>query len=293
MKGFQNLHPVFLMGYFAAVSVLTMITFHPVILSVSLLFAMLFFLSLAGIRKFGKSMVCFLPLFVLIAATNPFFSKGGETVLLTIFNQPYTLEALLAGVSVATLLTAVFYWMMCYNEVMTSDKFLFLFGKGAPKLALIISMSLSFVPKLSRQTKKIYYAQKAMGLFAKKSLFSRIAAGFRVISVLLGWSLENSMDTADCMKAKGYGLKGRTSFSMFRFTLADGLAAAVTGFFLIIVFIGLSKQAGDFSYYPVISQIKLSAVSVITYAALMLFMAFPVLLQMKETFSWRLSLSKI
>lgn len=40
-------------------------------------------------------------------------------------------------------------------------------------------------------------------------------------STLITWSLESSMETSMSMESRGYGLKGRTSFNRFRFTLKD------------------------------------------------------------------------
>jgi energy-coupling factor transport system permease protein len=45
------------------------------------------------------------------------------------------------------MLAAVISWFSCYNAVMTSDKFVYLFGRVIPALSLILSMTLRFVPK--------------------------------------------------------------------------------------------------------------------------------------------------
>ncbi len=49
----------------------------------------------------------------------------------------------------------VIQWFSCYNKVMTSDKFIYLFGRLIPALSLILSMALRFVPGLTGQLKVI------------------------------------------------------------------------------------------------------------------------------------------
>lgn len=47
------------------------------------------------------------------------------------------------------------------------------------------------------------------------------------MSIVVTWALENALDTADSMKSRGYGLPKRTAFSLFRFTLRDGICLGV------------------------------------------------------------------
>jgi energy-coupling factor transport system permease protein len=46
------------------------------------------------------------------------------------------------------------------------------------------------------------------------------------LSILLSWSMEEGLDTADSMKARGYGITRRSSFSIYRFTRRDVLSLA-------------------------------------------------------------------
>ena len=49
------------------------------------------------------------------------------------------------------MLASVVLWFSSYNEVMTSDKFVYLFGRVIPALSLVLSMSLRFIPKFKAQ----------------------------------------------------------------------------------------------------------------------------------------------
>lgn len=74
-------------------------------------------------------------------------------------------------------------------------------------------------------------------IFPKETLFDRIHAGLNMLSILITWALENAIETSDSMRSRGYGLKGRTAFSIYHFTRKDkyvfgimiGLFAVFTG----------------------------------------------------------------
>ena len=51
-------------------------------------------------------------------------------------DNPVTLEAVCYGFAVGVMIMSVFYWFKCFNAVMSSDKFIYLFGRVIPKLAL-------------------------------------------------------------------------------------------------------------------------------------------------------------
>ena len=70
-----------------------------------------------------------LPLLLLTALINPAFNHEGQTILTYLSNgNPITLESIVYGVAAAAMLVAVICWFSCYNSVMTSDKFVYLFG---------------------------------------------------------------------------------------------------------------------------------------------------------------------
>ncbi len=100
--------------------------------------------------KFGLKYM--LPMFVVAALINPAFSHSGKTILSYLPNgNPLTLESIIYGIAAAVMLISVIIWFSCYNEVMTSDKFVYLFGRIIPALSLVLSMTLRFVPKFKAQ----------------------------------------------------------------------------------------------------------------------------------------------
>ncbi|MFR5355769.1 MAG: energy-coupling factor transporter transmembrane component T [Clostridia bacterium] len=101
-------------------------------------------------------------IFLFIAVANPLVNHRGVTLLGMFLNQWITLEAIAYGLTAGMSLAALILWFGCYSEVMTSEKFLYLFGKIAPASALLISMALQLVPKLNRQLGEIRESQEML-----------------------------------------------------------------------------------------------------------------------------------
>lgn len=293
MKAFGNYHPFVLLAYFLSVLLISMFVSNPILQLEALLGGALFCLMLQSKKESLQSIGFYIPLFFMVAITNPLFSHNGVTPLFFLNGNPVTLEAFIYGIAIAVMVIGVMLWCKCYSEIITSDKFLYLFGKAIPKLSLILSMALRFIPMFKRQMHKVNRAQKAMGLYSSKSFADKIKSGMRVFMAMISWSLENSMDTSASMKARGYGLKGRTNFSLFRFYPNDGVLLAVCVLLLGITVIGVGLGKTVFYYYPRISEFNLSPYGIIVYTAFGILSFLPFIIEVKETLLWKYYISKI
>lgn len=252
---FSGYHPAISMLFFVLVIGLTMFLNHPVCLGISLVCALTYSIFLKGKKAVRFNLVYMLPLLVITALINPAFSHQGVTVLTYLpSGNPLTLESVLYGIFAAFLLITVIAWFSCFNAVMTSDKFVYLFGRIIPALSLVLSMSLRFVPRFTAQIKVISNAQKCVGRdVSNGGLIKRAKHGIKILSILVTWALENAIDTADSMKDRGYGLPGRTAFSIYRFDRRDKTAL------LYLLLCGGGVVAGMFAgklkfvYMPILS----------------------------------------
>ena len=96
---------------------------------------------------------------------------------------------------------------------MTSDKFMYLFGKVIPAFSLLLSMCLRFVPRFTGQIKKVAQAQQCIGRNVNNGkVWARAAHGLKILSVTTTWALENSVETADSMKVQGLWAAGPDKF---------------------------------------------------------------------------------
>ena len=293
MKAFSNYHPAVEAVYFISVLLFAMFVQNPVIELSALVGGILFCCVILESSEAAGNIGFYVPMFFLTAITNPLFSHNGVTPLFFLNGNPVTLEAFVCGIFTAVMVIAVMLWFRCYSEIMTSDKFLYLFGRTMPKLSLVLSMTLRFIPMFKRQMHRVSRAQKTMGLYSSKSFLDRIKSALRVFSAMIAWSIENSMETSASMKARGYGLKGRTNFSMFRFYAEDIILLSVCTVLSGITVSGIFMGKTTFYYYPKITELNLSLYSIFVYTAFCILSFLPFIIEVKERIKWKYYISKI
>lgn len=290
---FSSYHPLINFLYFALVIGFTMFLMHPVSLGISLAASLTYAVYLNGGKGVRFSLTYLLPVMLMAAAVNPAFNHEGVTILAYFpSGNPLTLESIAYGIAAAALLAAVVTWFSCYTAVMTSDKFVYLFGRVIPALSLVLSMALRFVPKCRAQLHEISEAQRCVGRdVSNGGLFRRLKNAVTILSVMVTWSMENAIETADSMKSRGYGLPGRTAYSIYRF---DGRDKTVLGWLLFCGFyIAAGWAAGglDWRYYPTIKGVLAGVLPIsfqLVYLALCLT---PVILNRREDRQWTRSQS--
>ena len=286
MRYFENLHPICILIYFVAVIGLTLVCFHPVMLVVSLVGAFSFLLRLKGGKGAGQQFRFVIPMFLLVAVANPLINHRGVTLLGMFLNQWITLEAIAYGITAGLSLAALILWFGCYSEVMTSEKFLYLFGKIAPSSALLISMALQLVPKLNRQLTEIKESQEMLRP-AKKNFAGKLGTAIRHTSTLVGWSLEGAVEQTDSMKARGYGLKRRTTFHLFHFDSRDFRFLCGVLMLSGVCVIARAFGHGHMEFYPRMDAVITGESGIVLYFLVGVLAFLPAILEGKEALVWR------
>ena len=281
---FSRCHPAVNFLYFALVLLGAMLLQHPLCQAISLISAFACFCCLGGERPGGFRLWYALALFVVTAAVNPVFSHEGRTILRYLpSGNPLTLESILYGLGAACTLSCALVWFSCYTRVMTSDKFVYLFGRIVPALSLVLSMTLRFVPRFSAQARRVARSQASVGNdLHSGSLLRRIRCALMIFSILVTWSLENAVDTADSMRARGYGLPGRSAFSIFTLTRRDKRLLAVLSLLGAIVAAGYCSGALSWRYYPSVKGAGFTPVSILCWVSYLILNLVPVILEQKE-----------
>lgn len=292
---FSGYHPAVNFLYFTLVLVFSMIFMHPVCLFISLCCSCIYSIYLNGRRALRFNMKILLPIILLTALVNPAFNHEGVTILTYIWNgNPITLESIVYGVAAAAMLASVICWFACYNSIMTSDKFVYLFGRVIPALSLIFSMTLRFVPRFKAQLKVVANAQRCVGKdISTGSAWQRARHAITILSVMITWSLENAIETADSMKSRGYGLKGRTAFSIYRFDRRDKLALVFYIFCGVYVAVGGALSGIGWQYFPAIKGSLIGGYTVSLYICYFVLCISPVLLDVREERKWKSLKSEI
>lgn len=292
---FVDYHPFVNLVYFGLVISFSLILTHPLAQGISLMCAMAYCVSAEGKKSMVFLLRVCMPMVLMTAFINPAFNHEGTTMLFYFSNgNPLTLESILYGFSMGTMLVTLLIWFGSFNRVMSSDKFIYLFGKLIPSLSLVLSMSLRFIPKFVAQMGNVAEAQKSIGRDVScGSLWSRTKTVILIFSIMITWSLENAIETADSMKSRGYGLKKRTAFSIYRFDERDKYTLIWVSFCGLFLTVGTILEAFGFRYFPNMRYAALDRTTIPFYFVYFGLCITPVVLNFKEEITWKILYSKM
>lgn len=292
---FSTCHPLVNFYYFFVVILCAMFFLHPVLMVISLMSGLAYAFYLNGNKAVRFTIFGIIPIFLVAAFFNPLFSHAGITTLFFLRNgNPVTLESVLYGLAMGGMLVSVITWFTCFNKLMTSDKLIFLFGKFIPALSLIFSMTLRLVPRLKHQIGVIAHGQKCLGRgISDGHLGARLKNGMNIISILMTWALENGIETATSMKSRGYGLKGRTHFFIFRFEKRDKMILTFMISCTIIMAVGSYLGRTRMQFFPKVIMPPPDLWSIVIYVLFLVLVSIPLILNMWEDMKWKAIKSKI
>ena len=295
MDRFAKYHPLVNFLYFTLVIGFSMVLTHPLAQGISLTCAVTYAVQAEGKKAVLFTLKWCLPIMLLTAFMNPTFSHEGITILLYFpTGNPLTLESILYGVSSGVMIATVMLWFLNFNRVITSDKFIYLFGRIIPAMSLVLSMTLRFIPKFKAQMNAVIDAQKSIGRdVSEGSLWHRTKIAITVLSIMVTWSLENAIETADSMKSRGYGLKGRTAFSIYRFDDRDKMALLYLGFCGFCLLTGNMIDAFGFLYFPQLRYVGINTVTMAFEFVYFSLCIMPVVLNRAEERKWKAIHSKM
>ena len=113
------------------------------------------------------------------------------------------------------------------------------------ELALIMSLTLSFIPSLIEETDRIIRAQKARGAnFDTGNLFKRAKAFIPILIPLLVGGFRRAEELANAMNSRCYeGAKKRTQMRVMKLSWRDFLGAFIAVVFMVAIFVLYAMKA--------------------------------------------------
>ncbi|XQY91373.1 energy-coupling factor transporter transmembrane component T [Metabacillus sp. HB246100] len=294
MRGVHSLHPFVQLLFYLGATALVMLYKHPVFLLVGAILLILFNLQLDKGRtlKSWFMMLLFISFFFLLI--NPLVNHRGTHILFYLNDNPVMLEAVLQGVIAGLTLFTLFILFASYQLVVTADRFLFLFAKWLPQWALLTMLSMRFVPLLRRRLTEIETVQKAKGSSVTEGRKKdRIKHGITIVQVLLTWSLEEAVQTADSMAARGYGLKNRSKYTPFKLKNYDIIAIIYLVSLASIGVLGWWLGDGVLMIEPVLETMKLQGREWFYLGAFSLYIGTPIIIQGREVILWHFWMRKM
>ena len=315
---FSRYHPVVNLIFYLLVLGTTMFQMSVGLVFISLFSAVVYYFMLKKTEGL-KYCAVVVGIIIVSAIINPLFSHKGGTLLFYLFTgNPVTLESIIYGLISAIIIGAMLLWFSTFNQVMGVERILGAIGKVLPNVSLLITMIMRFIPQYTRHQRKVSmvnkvnkrnYGEKINLLNREKTekenviearkrqkkkngidkIIDRIKEGSRTFSITTTWALENSIYTADSMKARGFGTGRRTNYSNYKFQKRDYLLMGWLVILWLVVVFSLEREKVYTYYYPFI-QVKNNVVVYLIYGLLCLT---PVLINVKEEIRWLILKSRI
>lgn len=278
MRKLERMHPAVCFLYLLAVVGVTAFAGNPVLVLESLGGAVLLAAFSGGISGIGA----YVGLAAAAALANFLFVHKGATVLFFVGNTAFTLEALAYGGLIGAVLAAVCIWGASAVKFLTSDKYIWLFGRILPSAGLVLSCAVRFLPMFVWRTKEFIAVQENSG-----TARGTVSGYLRAFSASVGYSAEQAMDSALSMRARGYGTARRTSYSLYRFNGRTATALSITVILGGMCAVLMLSGSGRFWFYPALSKLGLRAADIVLYCGFGMLCLLPTLVIILERFRMR------
>ena len=284
MPDFYNIHPYTTLVYFAGVILYSMVFMHPVAVAANVVLS--FAASIALGKKEAMASVWYTLLVgCLITVINPLFNTSGDTVLFTYLGRNYTLEALVYGAIMAGIFISSINWFGCMGRIITSDKFMYIFGGKMPNLCLILTMVIGLIPFFQKKLAEI----SAVGKVLLKEQ-NRTMQAFRALNVAIGYAFEHAISLSVSMKNRGYGTGKTTKFTDYKIKTYDIILLVIIVLLNISVVTLMYHNAVNVEIIPAIKLGNLNFWGMVGFIILLLL---PCIMYIFKELKWLYLKSKI
>lgn len=288
-----QLHPFILVIFYTFVIVITVVLLHPVVTMLSLFFALAFLYLLIPFKQFIYEVLYYSFVFIFIVVVHSLFVHRGETILFFLNDHPMTLEAIVFGAFLSLTIIAVVFWLKTLRLTVSTDDVVYVFGNVLPKSSILIVTIFQIVPLMKRRWRKTYVAQREIGFYTSNSMTDRLMNVIKVTLAVLAWTVNEMIERSDIMKMRGYGLKGRTNFSIFKWRIEDIIIGIVIGIVILIMTTLYLKNYFVFYFYPTMSIFSVTITDLYVYTFIILLFILPIFLEVKEFIRWKYLTSKM
>lgn len=215
------------------------------------------FVSKIPLKMYLKNLKAILPIIIITALLNVFYTDGGKVLLdkwIFTITTGGVYRAIFMAVRIILLILSSA--VLSYSTSPTSLtgaiesllKPLKLIGLGnaVHTMAMTMTIALRFIPTLIEETEKIMNAQKARGAnLDNGNILKRVKALLPILIPLLISSVRRAYELAEAMECRCYnGGEGRTKYRLMRYSGVDITAGIIlltvfAGVILINIFYGL------------------------------------------------------
>ena len=251
-NAFSPYHTAVAAIFFASALVFTMVSMNPACVGLAFAGALACSLVMRGRAATGATLGWLVPLWLVIACINGFYSSSQAGTAFAVGPFTFGLESLCYGTTAGAMISAMVLWFASAGECISGDSAIGLLAKPMPTVALMISQVLRLVPQMLRRGRDVLDVQESCRV-GDLTRWQGVRDRIRVVSVLVGWSMEDGAIRAESMNARGYGsASARTRYRRRRFKVSDGIMAIVIGVIGVIACVAAGGVGSQFQFYPAI-----------------------------------------
>ncbi len=234
---------------------------------------------LKGVSQIKYVVIIFLFFFLVSLVVNFIFTNAGSTVIFQITDLPLigghkrlSLELILFTLTATCRLIYIIMVFNLISIVSDEDRTMSFFSRFFKSFPLLLSFSIRLIPKMRDDYKRLEHIFKLRGFAVtnkenitskKKGIIYRIKKIINpklmnaLLRTLLMNSLEDSLQFAESMQARGFGgFKKRSVYSKEKFQLIDILITILSAVYLIFSACMFKFSIGVKNIYPKFKLIR-------------------------------------
>ena len=302
---FSRLHPLATIVLFGCEVVLAAFSFQPLCALIAFVGAELCTIQLFDAKHAVKQLVWYVPIIILMAVINPFFSASGSTVLYSFGHTQLYAESFAYGATSGLVLVSTLSWLECLFVVVSPLELLQRSSVRFPGLQLVLSLSVQLMPQLlsdlttarqiqsantaARRCDSVVQSHQESRVLSQSRLLSAretIAQSAATINAVCMSALEKSISTFQSIVSRGWGMAGhRSRWSAEVLDAYDTVALLIFTFLSVIAAVSLYMLVQAWQFYPTMPAFQLS----FWYMGLVLFAVLPVVFVRLDAVLWEQS----
>lgn len=281
----QSLHPLSALTYIAVLLVLVLMFNHPIYLLGLLGVTVTAIKAVDGINAWKSFLKASMGAAFVIIIVNAITVRAGETI---IWHGPYipvfgrlnvSLEAVCYGADMGLRLLDIMSIFCLYNFTIHPDRVLDLLSRFSFKSALVLSLAARMFPAMVSRLDSIREVQTARGVdFNTGTLKEKMGKYAVLIKILLLTSLEDSMETAEAMYARAFGIGRRSHYVRDAWRPRDSICLTASLLAMGAAICGWAKGLGTFSFYPRLACPIDGLTGLVLLFAVIFLLSFPLIL---------------
>lgn len=281
MQELKQYHPYAMTAYIVVFIIMVTAASQPILQLLFFLISWLLLMEFSEV-SIAKQVRLNVLMIGLAGISNPLFQHRGVWILFHVGSIPVTLEAIGYGLTFGCMLSSLMNIMKVYALMIHTDQMLYMINRISPNAALLCSLSMQQLSRMQKQYEDICYARS---LFKQEtSWWSKVQEQIAIVSSVLTWLMETGMDTSLSMRSRGFGMRKRSCYHVYRLQRRDILVLLSCLGFLLAYLAGISGVV--FYWYPAMYQETNMTQLMICLGSMLFYAMLPMLLKRKEEAVW-------